>query len=121
MDGKANPLGQSLLDRCHLRAGVEEPRYRQGPRGLEATGLQGLLVFGTYPDPDVDDGPVPAEGCLQAWHRLRAPRGQIDHRLGSDDLPNQEGHDPEALVAFPQRSERSRKTPPTSEPLMRTY
>ena len=29
--------------------------------------------------------------------------GQIDHRLGSDDLPNQEGHDPEALVAFPQR------------------
>ena len=74
VDGKANPLGQSLLDRCHLRARVEEPRYRQGPRGLEATGLQGLLVFGTYPDPDVDDGPVPAEGCLQAWHRLRAPR-----------------------------------------------
>ena len=62
VDGKANPLGQSLLDRCHLRARVEEPRYRQGPRGLEATGLQGLLVFGTYPDPDVDEGARPCRG-----------------------------------------------------------
>src|SRR5208337_3149072 len=60
VDRKSHTLGQDLLDRRHLGAGINKSRNRQRSRGLIAAELQGLLMLGADPDSDLDDRPVPS-------------------------------------------------------------